>query len=140
MKKTKWVLGILAALLVIGTMGFFALRAYQESHIFFLSTSPVSIHWEESGDPTIGFTQTLTDEDAAAVRSLLGNYRYELGGDGAGCPLDSRVSITIGSTKFLLGQDQCQVVKNAETEQLFQMSDEDWQVLAALFSKYGGRI
>ncbi len=138
-KKAKWALGICLALLIVGTVGFVAIRNHLDNQVVFSADGAVVIRWQQLGTPSNSLTQALSEEDANKVKDILSRCHY----DGAavyGCYFDENCSIAIGNTVFQLSQDGCPNVRNPQAGRCFQLNVADWRVIAQIFGKYGGKI
>ncbi len=138
-KRAKWILGLCAAVLIVGTLGFFAVRTYLDCLIVFPADGTVVIHWQQIGYSANNFTQTLSEENADKVKDILSRYHYD-GSAIYGCCFNEDCTIAIGNTVFQLSQDGCLSVRNPQTDRYFQLSKADWLILDRIFAEYGGNI
>ena len=126
MKKWLWIL--LAALLLTGC-------------------SRVSLPSAASGEVTytygeVSFTESLTEEEVAAVVQILDGKQQNSGdvfGE-PGCGFSEKISITINGETFALARDDCEVVKNCTTGCYITISEEERDVLEAIFTSRGGKF
>lgn len=115
--------------------------------LFLTGCSRVSLPSAASGEVTytygeVSFTESLTEEEAAAVVQIL-DGKQQRSGDVFGepaCGFSEEISITVNGETFALACDDCAVVKNCGNEHYITISEEERDTLEAIFTSRGGKF
>lgn len=115
--------------------------------LFLTGCSRVSLPSTASGEVTytygeVSFTESLTEEEVASVLKIL-NGKQQQSGDVFGepaCGFSEKISVTINGETFALAQDDCGVVKNCGNGHYITISEEERDVLEAIFTSRGGKF
>ncbi len=128
-KKTKGILiaGVVLVIILAAALTV-TVRSY---HSYFWCYETVTIH---HGD----MTQTLPEAEGQAVIKMLNHKEYTPGA--GGCPFGEELTITVGDTVFFLSQDGCAGLKEVQHQRYYVLSNENWETLHTIFSKYSAGL
>ena len=115
--------------------------------LFLTGCSRVSLSSTASGEVTytygeVSFTESLTADEVKSVVHIL-DGKQQRSGDVFGvpaCGFSEEISITIDGTTFALACDDCGTVKNCKNGTYIFISDEERDILEAIFTSRGGKF
>ncbi len=97
--------------------------------------APVTIHYE---DHKTNITQILPADEARMVYNIISGHTYELFGDGAGCPLNEKCTITVCSRSFAYAQDGCGTIMllGHPSKLIVDLTADEISFIENLYRKY----
>ena len=84
-------------------------------------------------------TVPLSEEEGAQVRKILNGkvFTWDLYFAGPACGFDDSLAIKVGDTFYFVSQDDCGVVQKANSNYYYDLTNEEWDALWAIFVAHG---